>query len=457
MIKRKLLQTILSGGIQRTNFFNGRILTRDDMKKEQEACIETNKRTNKAAGEGVVHGLEVRSVGTENDPVVSVEPGMAISRSGSTLYLGLKEEISVIPQKEDVILKKLIFSDCATKTEFPTGFGVYIFIISPVSDYEGFISTNNMLASGGSSNCGRKYITQGIQFNLVKVNPSFISRSSLSSKLAQFLDLTTEKDKHKTRNLLAHLCFGTQEKKEFHRDPFFENKESINIRDSNYGLIEAMRNEGSLKDEDVPLAMLYWTKDKLSIFDMWSARRKIVRKTPAGNWHLFLGERNTAESEACFLQFQSQIDDIIKNKKNVLDSISAMQYFSFLPSLGTIPVQRSYIQSYMREKGNIEIPFNDKTGFHPPTFFAGMKYREPVLIEGAKFEAAMRGSLSYLPVDTESGEFLWLYFIRENMESVLGGNGKPYLIFASGHMPYIGDARYDLSHLDFSNYSSGND
>jgi len=85
-----------------------------------------------------------------------------------------------------------------------------------------------------------------------------------------------------------------------------------------------------------------------------------------------------------------------------------MKYFGFLPPLGIIPVQ-----------GN-------NPGFSLQAFFNGMTYRQPVIIEGAKFEAAMRESLSYPPVDTQSGEFFWLYFIRENMESVRSGNAKPY-------------------------------
>ncbi len=467
----KLLKSILDDGIKRTNFYNGRILTADDLKKEQEACNETNRRTNIAAGEGVVYGLEVRSGGTTTDPVVSIDPGMAISRSGSTLYLGRTADIKVITKNE--VISSSIFNNCGTKQDFLTGFGAYLLIISPASDYEGYVSTNTIPPAAGGSNCGRKYITEGVQFGLVKVNPGFISCSSLYSKLAQCLEGTSEEDKQKTRNLLAHLCFGTQDKKGFYLDPFFEYNESATIRDAEYGLIEAMRKERYLTDDDVPLALLLWTKNGLSFLDMWHVRRKTERKTPAGDWHLFLGERNPAESEACFLQFQSQIDDIIKNKETALNSISAVQYFSFLPSFGMIPVQVSYIQSYMIEFGNEsymnelknkKISFINKPGFHPPTFFKGMICRQPVIIEGAKFEAAMRESLSYPPVDlsyppvdTESGEFLWLYLVRENIESVFNGTGIPYMIFASGHMPYIGDARYDLARWDYSNYSSGND
>ena len=448
----KFLQSILDDGIKRNNFYNGRILTAEDLKKEQEACIETNRRTNIVAGEGVVYGLEVRCAGTTTDPVLSIDPGMAISRGGSTLYLGSPVDINLVTKND--ISSSSIFNNCQIKQEFLTGFGAYLLIISPASDYEGYVSTNTIPPAAGGSNCGRKYITQGIQFGLVKVNPGFISSSSLSSGLAQSMGGTSEEDKNKTRNLLAHLCFGTQDKKVFLRDPFFESSESDDILDDNYGLIEAMRQKGDLTNDDVSLALLLWTNNGLSFLDMWSVRRKTVRKTPAGNWHLFLGERNPAEAEACFLQFQSQIDDIRKNRKTTLSSISALKCFSFLPPLGIIPVQGSFIQGYMVEFGGKEFNLKNNPGFYPPAFFAGMTCRQPVVIEGAKLEAAMRESLAYPPVDTESGEFIWLYLVRENLEAIKAGKVKPYLIFASGHMPYIGNARYDLSRWDYSNYSS---
>lgn len=456
----KLLQPILEGGIQRTNFFNGRILTAADMKKEQEACSKANSRTNIAAGEGVIHGLEVKAGGTMDDPIVFIDPGMAVSRSGSILHLDHQVDFKVIPHNEEIVTEEPIFSECNVQVNFPTGIGVYVLVISPASDYEEYIPINNF-AVGRSSNCGLKYITEGIQFKLVKIGSSLLFSSSLSSELAQSMDGIEDMKVNLTRNLLSHLCFGTKEKRDFPEDPFFDYSE--HIPDRIYGLIEVMRKNKYLNDGDVPLALLYWTSDKLSFLDMWSVRRKRIPMSPAGNWHLFLGKRNPAESEACFLQFQEHLDHFIEKNQY---SISARQYFRFMPSFGIIPVQGSYIQNYMNEFGdrkymqdlaNNRIYFSNKPGFQPLTFFNEITIRQPVIIEGSKFEAAMRESLSYPPIDTKGGEFLWLYLIRENLESVFKGEGSPYLIFTGGYLPYIGDARYDLSRWDLSNFSSGKD
>jgi hypothetical protein len=83
-------------------------------------------------------------------------------------------------------------------------------------------------------------------------------------------------------------------------------------------------------------------------------------------------------------------------------------------------------------------------------------YREPVFIEGAKVELLFRNSLSCKPIDLTSGEMIWLYRVRENMQLIDQGGAnlpQPCMIFASGYVPFIGDAQFDLSRWDYSNYS----
>ena len=67
----------------------------------------------------------------------------------------------------------------------------------------------------------------------------------------------------------------------------------------------------------------------------------------------------------------------------------------------------------------------------------------------------MREALFYPPVDLNSGEMVWLYLIRENVQLFdLGGAQRPqnYVIFVNGHTPYRGNARYDLNRFSFSNF-----
>jgi hypothetical protein len=73
-----------SPGLKRTNFFNGRLLTAEDLQREQECQRAMLRQANRAAfGQGLVRGLNVSCSGTQ----VSVTPGMAVDATGRILEL----------------------------------------------------------------------------------------------------------------------------------------------------------------------------------------------------------------------------------------------------------------------------------------------------------------------------------------------------------------------------------
>jgi hypothetical protein len=55
---RYLLESILDQGIRNTNFFNGRILTADDLRTEQDANRQQHEQLGQAIGAGIVNGLD---------------------------------------------------------------------------------------------------------------------------------------------------------------------------------------------------------------------------------------------------------------------------------------------------------------------------------------------------------------------------------------------------------------
>ena len=69
----ELLEPILKGGIRSVNFFNGRLLSAEDLKQEQEANREGRARLGQAVGHGVAYGLEVSlsAANTAQTPVVT--------------------------------------------------------------------------------------------------------------------------------------------------------------------------------------------------------------------------------------------------------------------------------------------------------------------------------------------------------------------------------------------------
>ncbi|HET8798757.1 MAG TPA: hypothetical protein VFO89_13775, partial [Thermoanaerobaculia bacterium] len=64
----------------------------------------------------------------------------------------------------------------------------------------------------------------------------------------------------------------------------------------------------------------------------------------------------------------------------------------------------------------------------------------------------------YPPIDLQSAQLIWLYFGVENMIAanapVAGvARPRPFAAFANGHMPYLANARFDVSLWDYSNYA----
>jgi len=51
---------------------------------------------------------------------------------------------------------------------------------------------------------------------------------------------------------------------------------------------------------------------------------------------------------------------------------------------------------------------------------------------------------------------IWLYLVRQNRQAVADSSAPkpPYALFASGQLPFFGDARFDVNRWDFSNYGS---
>jgi hypothetical protein len=121
-----------------------------------------------------------------------------------------------------------------------------------------------------------------------------------------------------------------------------------------------------------------------------------------------------------------------------LGQMTARTHFRYLPPAGMIPVPEETTQ----------------TDTAATRFFAGMTYRDPAFINAARLEGLVRESLGYPPIDTQSGELIWLYRVRENRMAIdlSSGTTKPrsYLVFASGHLSYRAYAQFDLGYYNYA-------
>jgi len=420
-----LQQPLLDGGIRSVNFFNGRLLTGKDLSREQDARRASDWRLGEAIGDGVAFGLDVvedsnaeKKLGDSPSAVLNVSAGLAINRNGQVLRLTSETNVRLVRPVQGATAEGKIFGACdGAGGRYFAGAGLYLLTIAPAEASEGKAPTNGLDLL--NVRCNTDATVEGLQFRLLPVKASLYAGADPSS--ATF------------RNDLAYRCFGSAIRSAWLADPFGADLDP-------YGMVDDMRASG-LTDCDVPLALVFMVgATAIRFIDQWAVRRAPHCHPGTPSWMPFLSPRRLAEGQAMFFQFQAHIDWLRSKATGDLGSVTAASDFSFLPPVGVIPVNREA----------------DKTDTHALKFFAGLTTRGPAFINAARLEMLVRQSVLYPPVDTASGEMLWLYRVRENAQAVdAAGDGGPrsYVVFASGHIPYAGDAQFDLARWDYANFA----
>lgn len=442
---------ITEGGVQNIYFFNGRILTAEDLQDEQYANLLHNWQFGRSIGEGVLSGLEVTlesSGSTSEFPVLSIAKGIALNRNGQVMELPIPISLKIGRDIEISPGSDSTFTPCqmVEPSMTPTGTGAYILVISPASAYKGDAPRHRLQDDGKVTGCDHRYSVDGVQFKLIYMDLSNenIVRGAIGSNIQMELANTGTTSRSKLRNLLAHLCLGTQDAQSFTTDLF--NISGTTALTSQYGPLDTLRTSGCLKSSDVPLALLLWSIEGLEFIDMWSVRRRVHIQAdyPRQPFPVFPNDPRTAQLEATYLQFQEHIKLLFKPflEQGAEVSIDAKDYFYYLPSAGMIPLL----------PGEYE---NESSG---SVFFSSMEFSPPIFMEGRLLRNLIQLSFSYEPIELQKNEFIRLYYVRENMQSLNNNPGKgvkPYLVFSAGYLPFMGNPLYDLSRFDYSNYGDG--
>jgi hypothetical protein len=421
MAVRQLSELILDDDQKFIKFFNGRLLSGEDLSREQASHREARRRTGLAIGYGIVEGLEVTIRNrSRQGAMVQVAKGLALNRHGHVVMLPESADLALIhtrtvpPPGQDATL----FQDCdPISGVYVAGADVYLLTICPAEGEQGRAQVSGLAT--GHVGCNAKYLVEGVRFRLLKLN----------------LPQTELSDQAHLRNRVAYQCFGVDDLQPFERMPF-------GPRADGYGLIDRLRRENQLTDCEVPLGLVSWLDEGIQFVDMWSVRRRIIKPSANGEWDYTIGDRRRAEAEAMVLQFQEQIKEIATPQLK-----EASENLRYLPPVGVLPLSDPMVKFQYQKL------FNKATD--RLTFLKNKTYRSPVFIEGARVEALMRAALAYPPVDLSSGEMVWVYLVRENMEAIQARRASgptPFMIFTNGHMPFAGEARFDLSRWDYANY-----
>ena len=320
MSATELLEPILKGGIRSVNFFNGRLLSAEDLSDEQSANRLGRGLLGQALGEGVAYGLEVtRAAPPSAAPaaapaappsgVVTVAAGLAVNRRGQALRLPAQTDLSLVRQAGAGATAAAGFRDCQQLqgSVAASGEGVYLLTVAPAEGREGRAPASGL--GGVNASCVARYAVEGVSFRLVQLPVQLPSPTEPGAGLT-------------LRNRVAYQCFGVETLKKFEGTPFGQ-------APRRYGLIDGLR-PNVLTDCEVPLATIYW-KNGIDFIDLWSARRRISGASSASErWGALLDDRRAAEAEAMLLQFQDHVASLAGSK--------AETDFEYLPSVGLLPV-----------------------------------------------------------------------------------------------------------------------
>jgi hypothetical protein len=376
---------ILRDGIQSINFFNGRLLSGEDLSQEQVANLQARQLLGKAIGDGIVYGLQVTQtlgVGSNQSPVLTISPGLALNRDGNPLQLKSSVDVALVPPPQGSSgIVNALFADCRPPQQGPsvTGKGVYLLTIQAASGKEGRAPVSGL--GNLDAACNARYNTDGVQFRLIQ----------LSVPTAELADAPH------LRNILAYRCFGSYDADvtSFFANPFGP------IVDQ-YGLLDDLRAD-CLRDDEVPLALLYWTSTTgIEFIDLWSVRRRVTQRAANANWQVLVSDRMQAEGEARYFQFEGQIENIRIQETNLMTSVAAVDHFKFLPPVGFLPITGT----------------NSPSGFDKNRFFGSLASNDVSHIDARLLREFLHDSFFHQPIDTGKTEKIQLYWIHENVTAV---------------------------------------
>lgn len=322
---------ILEGGLERIPFFNGRVLTAEDLQTEQHGNAEERRRLGRGLGTGVLEGLSVRRRSGDPPTTVAVESGLGLAPSGRTVELPQRTIVSVVSEAKRTQTAGTTgqFEDCSTQNATVTsGTGAYLFVLKPASDTEGRVPRTRLGNSGAAGACGAQYRREGARLQLVPLN--VVEEQSGSTSLADEVKRRADavqrareegeapgrETTSMLRNLWAHVLLRGS---------------TASLDSVGTGRRIRAFGGGTVGDDAVPLALLYWAVDRIEFVDPWAVRTVVRPPTDT--------ERATARSGRRverLLQFVDHLREVIATHPNPR-RIRLDDYVRFVPAAAMIP------------------------------------------------------------------------------------------------------------------------
>jgi len=397
-MSKQLNEPITENGIRNTNFFNGRLLTARDLQTDQQAERSQRWQLGRAIGEGIVQGLEVSLVSPGDRttaPVVSITKGLAINRKGQLLSLPNDDQVALTRTTELPPPEAGLFGECGLPTTTFSNLdkAIYLLVVGPASTFRERAPMRSVEANNALAGCGSKFAVEGVQFELIKLdfNTMTTVNETTRTQITGMLNLSDAASISKLRNILAHLCFETEEPTPQRRDPFKRLAGNVNS-----GAVSELRRLRQISDCEVPLTLLYWSGSSVQFIDNWAVRR-LARRVPELDVLSILRSYGYER----LLQFQTQLEDLF-NRLGGLAPVEVQNYFQYLPAVGYFPVTGA----------------RSPRGFSPTNFFRQHAIGQTGDLTVERFGALLRESFTCPNVDLQTRSVFQTYRVRDNIRAV---------------------------------------
>ncbi len=404
-----LEQVVLDGGRRFVNFFEGRILTGRDLRDEQSAARQGRGALGRAIGWGVAHGLYVSDAtptGEGSLPAVTVSMGLGVTREGQTIDLPSDRTVRLaVLDTDDPARDAGAFDICLgqpSESSAPTAEGFHILTVAPATGYEEEAPKSGLEDPGTAGGCGRRYVTLGLRFRLVRFDPAQLAATEVGAEIGGLALASGGAALSRLRNLVAHLGLGTNARAGFTNDPFA----TLSSGASTWGTweLEDMLMDGAmppLSPCELPLAILRLRAGQIDFVDNWTIRRQTRQQAVETTWPLVDASARKATDSATFFQFQEQLAWLFDRSPNP-ESVVANSFFRYLPPVGFLPLPSA-------------------TSFLPSA-------DPPVLLDPGRVLPLVEEALSYPAVDLTATSLN-----RYTVYQV--GDGADWLLFVSNVVP----------------------
>ncbi|WP_138760698.1 hypothetical protein [Modestobacter altitudinis] len=280
------------------NYYDGRYLRADDLNLERRSQRRYVEFANQAAaGPGPVWGFELAGLGT---PCLTVAAGLAVAPAGPVLHLpvGVEADVATLTARSSATPPSpgpttSGFTECLPDAAEPAaavvpGTGLYLVCLAAGSGLCGHAEVFGRPCDDGCVTAtDRPYVVDGVTLLL----------RPLSLDLRPFSQPGVTRPELHLRSQVASAWFA-------------EERRAAGSRLSATGLGAGLwgAGAGSLAGEDVvPLGVLGWDGSRITLLDMWTARRERMEPSPRSHWAGRVEQRPWPVFLAQVLQFQSQL------------------------------------------------------------------------------------------------------------------------------------------------------